>query len=188
MTTYEVAFTKMSDATTEEITSIFETATAQLNKELVNELFKMLDALKGETFGYRVDRYEHSLQSATRALRDGARTDMIVAALLHDIGDAIAPANHSRLAAAIVEPYLDDEATWVVRHHGVFQQYHYGDALGIGSDAREQFRGSPYFDACATFCADWDQVSFDPAYESLPLETFEPMVREVFARPPKPFA
>src|SRR3954468_1287189 len=187
MTTYEVQFTKMSDATHEEISYVFDTAQATLTANLVGELFKMLEALKGEHFGYRVDRYEHSLQTATRALRDGARTDMVVAGLLHDIGDAIAPANHSQLAAAILEPYVDEETAWVVAHHGLFQSYHYGEALGIGADGREKYRGNPFFDACATFCADWDQVAFDPAYESLPLETFEPMVREVFARQPRSF-
>ena len=187
MTTYEVKFTKMSDATHEEISYVFGTAQATLTANLVDELFKMLDALKGETFGYRVDRYEHSLQSATRALRDGARTDMVVAALLHDIGDAIAPANHSKLAAAVLEPYVDEETHWVVEHHGLFQSYHYGEALGIGADGREKYRGNPYFDACAAFCADWDQVAFDPDYESLPLSTFEPFVREVFGRQPKSF-
>src|SRR5438552_13501397 len=128
MTTYEVQFTQMSDATHEEISYVFDTAQATLSANLVDELFKMLNALKGETFGYRVDRYEHSLQSASRALRADARIDMVVAALLHDIGDAIAPANHSALAAAVMEPYVDEETAWVVRHHGLFQSYHYGEA------------------------------------------------------------
>ena len=101
MSVYEVQFTQMSDATHEEISYVFTTAQATLTKNLVDELFKMLEALKGEKFGYQVDRYEHSLQTATRALRDDARTDMVVAGLLHDIGDAIAPANHSQLAAAM---------------------------------------------------------------------------------------
>jgi predicted HD phosphohydrolase len=108
---------------------------------------------------------------------------MVVAALLHDVGDVIAPANHSELAAAILEPYLDPESTWVVRHHGVFQGYHYWDKLGLDKNTRDRYRDSPYFDAAANFCAAWDQVSFDPDYDTLPLEAFEPMVREVFARP-----
>ena len=90
----------------------------------------LLDTLRGPTLGYAVDRYEHSLQTASRAVREGARVDMVVAALLHDVGDTVAPANHSELAGAIVAPYLDAEATWVVRHHGVFQGYHYWDKLG----------------------------------------------------------
>ena len=98
---------------------------------VADRLLAQLDTLKGPTLGYRVDRYEHSLQTASRALREGARTDMVVAALFHDIGDALAPANHSELAAAILAPYVDDETTWVVRHHGVFQGYHYWHKIGF---------------------------------------------------------
>ena len=184
---YRVSFTKMDDATTEEMTAIFTAAQASLNANLLGELVRMLDALKGEHFGYRVDRYEHSLQTATRAHRAGAGTDLVVAGLLHDIGDGLAPANHSRLAAAIVEPYLDEEATWVVRHHGLFQMYHYGAALGLDPNARDRYRDAPHFDACVRFCAEWDQTAFDPAYDSLPIDTFMPMVDEVFSRPPRPF-
>jgi predicted HD phosphohydrolase len=116
-------------------------------------------------------------------MREGARIDMIVAALLHDVGDVIAPANHSELAAAVLEPYVDAETTWVVRHHGVFQGYHYWDKLGLDKNSRDRYRDSPFFDAAAHFCGAWDQVSFDPSYDTLPLEAFEPLVREVFARP-----
>jgi predicted HD phosphohydrolase len=108
---------------------------------------------------------------------------MVVAALFHDIGDILAPANHSELAAAILQPYLDEESTWVVRHHGIFQGYHYWDKLGLDPNTRDRYRDSPYFDAAAHFCAAWDQVAFDPEYDTLPLSYFEPMVREVFARP-----
>jgi predicted HD phosphohydrolase len=173
----------MDQGTTEEFEHIVERANAHLHTHLVDNVFGLLRSMQGDTLGYRVDRYEHSLQSATRALRDGARIDMVVAALLHDVGDVIAPANHSELAAAILEPYVDAEATWVVRHHGVFQGYHYWDKLGLDKNSRDRYRESPYFDAAAEFCAAWDQVSFDPDYDTLPLETFEPMVREVFSRP-----
>jgi predicted HD phosphohydrolase len=123
------------------------------------------------------------LQTATRAHRDGARVDMVVAALFHDIGDILAPANHSELAASILQPYLDEESTWVVRHHGVFQGYHYWDKIGLDPNTRDRYRDSPFFDAASHFCGEWDQVAFDPTYDTLPLSFFEPMVREVFARP-----
>ena len=112
---------------------------------------------------------------------------MVVAALLHDVGDPIAPANHSELAAAVVSPYLDAESTWVVRHHGVFQGYHYWDRIGLDRHTRERYRGSPYFDAAAHFCAAWDQESFDPGYDTLPIDTFVPMLRAVFSRPASGF-
>jgi predicted HD phosphohydrolase len=112
---------------------------------------------------------------------------MVVAALFHDVGDALAPANHSELAAAILSPYVDEETAWVVRHHGVFQGYHYWHKIGFDRDARERYRDSPYFDAAAHFCGAWDQEAFDPDYDTLPLEVFEPIVHEVFSRPASGF-
>ncbi|MFX1758585.1 HD domain-containing protein [Rhodococcus sp. Q1] len=182
-----VSFTRMDESTKEDIDLIFTESKKFLNDRLVDTMIDLLDSLKGPTLGYQVDRYEHSLQTASRALREGARTDLVVAALLHDVGDAMAPANHAELAASIVRPYLDAESTWVVQHHGIFQGYHYWDRLGLDTNAREKFRGSPYFDTCAHFCAEWDQVSFDPAYPTLPIDHFVPMLREVFARPASGF-
>lgn len=183
----QVSFTRMDQSTPEDIALIVAESKIHLNDPLPDTMIAMLEALRGPTVGYQIDRYDHSLQTASRALRDGAETDLIVAALLHDVGDAIAPANHSELAAAIVRPYLSAEATWVVKHHGVFQGYHYWDRLGLDTNARERYRDSPYFDTCAYFCAEWDQVSFDPEYDTLPIETFVPMLREVFTRPASGF-
>jgi predicted HD phosphohydrolase len=180
-------FTRMDDATPEELAVVVQEAKVHLNDRVADRLLAQLDTLKGPTLGYRVDRYEHSLQTASRAQREGARTDMVVAALLHDIGDALAPANHSELAAAILAPYVDDETTWVVRHHGVFQGYHYWHKIGFDRNARDRYRDSPYFEAAAHFCGAWDQEAFDPGYDTLPLEAFEPLVREVFSRPASGF-
>ena len=178
-----VSFTKMDDATADELAIVLAEAKVHLEQQVADRVLELLTSMKGPTLGYQIDRYDHSLQTATRAMRDGARTDMIVAALLHDIGDALAPANHSEMAASILAPFLDEEATWVVRHHGVFQGYHYWDKLGLDKNTRDRYRESPYFDAASHFCAAWDQVAFDPSYDTLPLEAFEPMVREVFSRP-----
>lgn len=176
------SFTRMDDASAEDLAVVVHLAKVHLQDKVADRVLDLLAGMKGPTLGYQVDRYEHSLQTATLAYREGARPDMVVAGLLHDIGDAIAPANHSEMAATVLAPYLDEEATWVVRHHGVFQGYHYWDRIGFDRNARERYRGNPHFDAAAHFCGAWDQVAFDPAYDTLPLETFEPMVREVFAR------
>lgn len=184
---YRVSFIRMSDGTPEELAYIVAKANEHLHGHLVDNILAQLRSLAGPTLGYRVDRLEHSLQTATRAHRDGARVDMVIGALLHDIGDGLAPANHSEMAATIIAPYTDAETTWVVRHHGVFQGYHYWDKIGFDRNARDKYRDSPYFDAAAHFCAAWDQVAFDPDYDSLPLEFFEPMLREVFSRPASGF-
>ena len=187
MATTTGTFTRMDDATPEQLAVVVQEAETHLMGRVADHLLAQLDTLKGPTLGYQVDRYEHSLQTASRALRDGARTDMVVAALFHDIGDALAPANHSELAATIVRPYVDEETTWVVGHHGVFQGYHYWHKIGYDRDARDTYRDSPYFEAAAHFCGEWDQQAFDPDYDTLPIESFEPLVREVFSRPASGF-
>jgi len=133
--------------------------------------------------GYQVSRLEHSVQAATRAWRDGADTDWVVSALLHDIGDIYAPYNHDEYAATILRPFVREQCTWVVEKHGDFQKLYYAHHMDGDRNARERHRGIPYFDDCAEFCERWDQSSFDPDYDSLPLDFFAPMVREVFARP-----
>lgn len=178
-----VSFTRMDDATPDEMALIANEAAAHRAAHWMDNVIGLLRAQRGYTFGYRVDRYEHSLQSATRAHRDGARPDIVVAALLHDIGDDLCPDNHGEVAAAILRPVLDEEALWIIKHHGLFQTYHYGEQMGIPRDGRDAHRDSPYFDSCAHFCAAYDQASFDPDYDSEDLEFFMPTLREVFGRP-----
>lgn len=147
---------------------------------------RVLDELRrqGEATleGYRITRLQHGLQSATRAEKDGADTDWIVAALLHDIGDGLAPQNHDRFSAEVIRPFVRWDVSWVVEHHGIFQMIYYAHHYGWDENARERFRDHPCFDSCSEFCERWDQSSFDPDYDTLPLEHFEPMVREVFSR------
>lgn len=144
-----------------------------------------LRAMDGES-PYRISRLAHCLQTATRAERDSADAETIVCALLHDIGDILAPANHSQAAAALLGPYVSEKNHWIVRHHGLFQGYYYFHFYGHDRNAREQYRDNPYYADCVEFCARWDQPSFDPDYKTQPLEHFEPLVRELFARDPRP--
>ena len=177
-----VSFTQMKDGTAEDYAFLADhehqywTGTAD---RVLDELRRQGDDSLG---GYKVSRLTHALQSATRALRDGADVDWIVGALLHDIGDGLAPQNHGPMAAEIVRPFVREEVTWVLETHGIFQMKYYAHHYGWNPDEREKFRGHPYFDACAGFCERWDQTAFDPDYPTEPLERFEGMVREVFAR------
>lgn len=144
-----------------------------------------LKFLLGDPAGHHIDRFDHSLQTATRALRDGRSEDYVVMSLLHDIGDTLSPHNHGEIAAGILRPYVSDELYFIVRHHAIFQGYYFWHLDGRGRDrnAREQFRGHPHFEATAEFCEKYDQMSFDPDYATLPLRDFEPMIRRLFAKP-----
>lgn len=176
-----VSFTKMSDGTEADYAFLAEHE-AEYAKELPDRIMKALEALRNSLAGYKIDRLEHSLQSATRAEKDGADVDWIVSALIHDLGDDLAPFNHDSLAANIIRPYVREECAWVVQHHGIFQYKYYADKVGLDPDARDKFKDCPHYDAAVRFCEHWDQTSFDPAYETYDLEHFRPMVEEVFTR------
>jgi predicted HD phosphohydrolase len=149
---------------------------------LPDRLLDTLDRLTGSLGGYQITRLEHSLQSATRARLAGADVNWVVAALLHDIGDELAPYNHSEYAAAVLQPYVPEEVHWVVLHHGVFQSYYYAHHLGGDRNVRERYMGHRWAPLCMQFCAEWDQNSFDPDFPIHELSTFEADVREVFSR------
>lgn len=177
-----VSFTQMKDGTREDYALLAELEKPFLR--LTPERVLAEIRRQGETTleGYRITRLEHGLQSATRAHRDGADTDWIVGALLHDIGDGLAPQNHDRMSAEVIRPFVREEVSWVVEHHGIFQMLYYGHHYGWDRDARDRYRDHPCFQSCADFCERWDQASFDPDYQSEPLEFFESLVREVFSR------
>lgn len=179
----KVSFTQMKDGTKEDYDFLTKHETEH-TKHTAGRLLKALVELDEGLSGYQITRLGHSVQSATRAWRDGADTDWIVAALLHDIGDIYAPYNHDEYAATILKPFVREQCTWVVEKHADFQLAYYGHHVGADPEKREAHRGSPYFDDCAEFCERWDQASFDPDYDNLPLEFFAPMVEEVFARTP----
>ena len=150
---------------------------------LPDRVLAHLKLLDGDFGGFPICRLEHSLQTATRAHRDGRDEAYVVMALLHDIGDTLGTFNHPEVAASIIKPFVSEEVHWICQNHGHFQGYYYFHYLGMDRESREQFRGSPHFDACAEFCEKYDQAAFDPDYRSEPLEFFEPMVRRVMARP-----
>lgn len=152
---------------------------------LPDRVLKHLTLLEGDFGGFPICRLEHSLQTATRAHRDGRGETYVVMALLHDIGDTLGTFNHPEVAASIVKPFVTEVEHWICQNHGAFQGYYYFHHLGMDKDVREQFRGHEYFDACAEFCEKYDQSAFDPDYESERLEFFEPMVRRVMAKPLK---
>ena len=149
-----------------------------------DRLLLALERLGDSIQGYQVSRLEHSLQSASRAEADGADVETIVAALVHDLGDELAPENHSQFAAAIVRPYVRAEVTWIVEMHGLFQMQYYAQHYGRDPNGYLAHKDHPWYDACRRFCERYDQSAFDPAYPSRPLAHFEPMLREVFSRTP----
>ncbi|MEC8743034.1 MAG: HD domain-containing protein [Pseudomonadota bacterium] len=177
-----VEFIRMDEGSKEDY-QLLHTLEQRYIEKLPDRILTALDGLKDSLAGYKVTRLEHSLQTATRAEKDGADDELIVAALIHDIGDDLAPENHSQMAAAIIRPYVREQVTWILEMHGIFQMVYYADKLGLNPDERERYRGHKWFDDAEQFCRDWDQLSFDPDYPTLPLSHFEDRVRAIFSRP-----
>jgi len=181
----KVSYTAMVHGTQQDCDIVNEHFDAQVGN-FADQVIAWMRQLDGDS-PYQVSRLDHCLQTATRAENDGADEETIVCALLHDIGDILAPANHSQVAAALVAPYVSEKNHWIVKHHGLFQGYYYFHFMGQDRDAREIYREHPHYQACVDFCANWDQASFDPEFQTQPLEHFEPMVRAIFAREPNSF-
>ena len=142
-----------------------------------------LKLLQGDFGGFPVDRYTHSLQTATRALRDGRDEEYVVCALLHDIGDTLGTYNHADIAVAILKPFVSAANLWMIQNHNLFQGYYYFHHLGRDRHSREQFAGHPHYQRTAEFCEQYDSAAFDVHGETLPLSAFEPMLYRVLARP-----
>jgi predicted HD phosphohydrolase len=176
------SFKRMDESTEAQWAEIMQAAVAQLGG-LPDRLMAHLGLLADDFGGFSVDRLEHCLQTATRAADDGRDEEYVACALLHDIGDTLGPMNHADVAAAIVKPFVSEANHWMVEQHGVFQGYYFFHHIGLDRDMREQFRQHEYFDYTEEFCRKYDQLAFDPAFKSLPLADFEPVLRRVFARP-----
>lgn len=180
----QVSFTQMKDGTREDYL-LLQALEKPYHDKTPDRILRELARQGEETLaGYKISRLEHALQTATRAQREGADSDWVTAALLHDIGDGLAPQNHGPLAAEVLRPFVREEVTWVVEHHGVFQMVYYGHHLGLDRYERQKFADSPYFNSAVDFCERWDQASFDPDYQSEDLSFFEDTLHSVFARKP----
>ena len=179
----KVKFTAMKDGSKEDYLLLDKHEQAYIQCT-ADRIIKFMSGLNDTLEGYKITRLEHSLQTATRALNDKASDEMVVAALLHDIGDELAPLNHSEYAAAVLKPYVSEKTRWIVEKHGEFQMYYYAHHLGGNRNQREKYKGHKYYQDTLDFCEKWDQKSFDPNFKSLTLKSFEPLIKKIFSRKP----
>ncbi|HTX62609.1 MAG TPA: HD domain-containing protein [Acidimicrobiales bacterium] len=150
--------------------------------EVPGRVVTQLGLLEPIVEGMEVNQLEHSLQTATRAERAGATLDLVVAALVHDVGKTISNENHPAISAEMARPWLSEQACWVISVHQDFQGIHYFGLMGLDPMMRRRHAGHPWYELAEQFVDDWDNHAFDPDYDTLPLEHFVPMVDEVFGR------
>ena len=177
-----VSYTRMADMTAADLRLIDADADEDA-RALPGRLMNAVADLERFQGSLKVTRLEHSLQSATRASRAGKDKGYVAAALLHDIGDALAPHSHGDMVAAVLRPFVSERVCWIVQKHALFQSYYYAHLMGEDRNARDKYIDHPFYDDCVEFCEQFDQNCFDPDYDSLPLEFFRPIVEDVFRRP-----
>ena len=181
-----VKFTEMKNGSKEDYL-LLDKHEKEYIKGTADRIINFMSGLNSSIEGYKITRLEHSLQTATRALKDRASEEMIVAALLHDIGDELAPLNHAEYAATVLKPYVSEKTRWIVEKHGEFQTYYYVHHLCGDRNQREKYKGHEYYQDTINFCENWDQKSFDPNFKSLTLKDFDPLIRKIFERKPYTF-
>ena len=179
----KVSFTEMKNGTKEDYLFLNEHE-KKFSDKTAERIIKFMSNLTETLEGYKVSRLVHSLQSATRAYNNNESEEMVVATLLHDIGDELAPMNHSEYAASILKPYVSEKTHWIIEKHGEFQMYYYAHHLGGNRNKRDDYKDHKYYNDTINFCEKYDQNSFDPNYKSLPLEFFRPIVKKIFSRKP----
>jgi predicted HD phosphohydrolase len=177
-----VSYTRMADMTAADLALVNADADEDA-KQLPDRLMRAVADLERFQGPLQVSRMEHSLQSATRALRAGKDNEYVAAALVHDIGDALAPYSHGEMVAGVLRPFVSERVCWIVQKHALFQSYYYAHLDGGDRHARDKYRDHPFYDDCVEFCEHFDQNCFDPEYDSLPLEHFRPILEEVFSAP-----
>ena len=171
------------DESTQEQWAVIGRETYKNQSRVADRVIMLLESLREITDGFSTDQLTHCLQTATLAERAGADDEVVVAALCHDIGKAISVPNHPMIAAEILKPYVRPEVYDMIRVHQDFQGKHYYAHFGGDPNAREQHRSgmdADRFTLAERFADEWDQVAFDPSYDTLPLEHFEPKIRQVF--------
>lgn len=176
------SFRAMDESTAEQWAEI-GTQIVKGQAKTAEKILGMLRELSTITEGFGVDQLTHSLQTATRAELAGADQEMVVASLCHDIAKVISAPNHPRIAAEILRPYVREEVCLAISGHQDFQGKHYYQHFGLDPNARDKYKGEPWYSLAERFADEWDQTSFDPDYPTYPLEHFEEAVREVFAHP-----
>ncbi len=177
----QASFTRFEDCTEEDCAIVLKNHKS-FAAGVADRVIEHLKLLNGDFGGFQVDRLEHSLQTATRALRDGRDEEYVACALLHDVGDTLGPLNHGAVAAAILQPYISEANHWMISNHTIFQGYYYYEFMGLDKNAREKFKDNPHYQHTLDFIEKYDMPSFDKEYDSMSLEEFTPLLRRVLSK------
>ena len=175
-------FTRMQDGTAEDW-AVIGAAHQEHFTKTPGHLMDMLRSLEKVSLGFACDQLQHSLMTGTLARRAGGSDEEVAIALLHDVGKAVSIPNHGAIAAELMRPYVSEDAYHVIYNHQSFQGKYYYEFAGASPNLRDDFRGESWYDLAVKLVDEWDAPAFDPDFEVDTLESFEPLLQEIFAQP-----
>jgi len=181
----QAGFTRMQDGSLDDW-KIIGAAHKQDFGKTADRFIAMLRQLEDATLGFACDQLQHALMCGTLARRAGASTEHIVIALCHDIAKVINVPNHGPIAAEMMRPYISEDSYHVIYHHQAFQGEHYYHYLGAPTDLRQQWKDESWYPLAVKLVDEWDAPAFDPDFEADSLDSFIPLMREVFHDSPRP--
>ena len=92
----------------------------------LDETAAVLRSLRGVWDEEAVDELDHALQSAARAVDDGADDELVLAAALHDVAHSplLGPSTaHDEAARAWLRPRFGDRVAWLAGAHVAAKRY-----------------------------------------------------------------
>ena len=180
-TTTRTSFTSFAESSAEDW-ALLRTQMVVTQERVADHVLMLLRAMDSDHGGYPVTRLEHSLQTATRAERAGHDDEYVLCALVHDIGDTLAPYDHPAIAATMLRGLVSEANLFMVEQHGIFQGWYFWHHIGGDRNARDRLKGHEYYDHTEEFVRKYDMEAFDPDYSTPPLEHYEPLLRSFFTR------
>ena len=172
--------TRMDHATVEQWDEAERVAVA-VDRGLPDRILAFLEMLRGLDDGFAIDQLGHALQTATRAERAGADEELIIGALMHDVGKLSGDEYHDAVSAEMLHGYVREDVYRIVRHHQDFTARYIAPIFGGEPERRSRWRHEPWFGTAEKFVDELDQLSFDPTFVTEPLEHFAPLVHAVFS-------
>lgn len=101
------------------------------DNEFMQPLFGALEKCKGiwqmDCHHPEGDVFNHSLQVLKWAFRETIDTDLILAAMMHDVGKVKDSLGHDKIAVKMLDSYLSAKSLWLIEHHMRIWYYILGD-------------------------------------------------------------